>query len=88
VTKRALQPPPAFPVAVFDKFDAYAIRALTAGEATKDQQQRAMKWIVNGAAMLMSQAFVPGQPDTTAFNEGRRNVAKQILHLTACELEP
>ena len=74
-------------VAAFDLTDAYALRALHAGQATAEQQQRAMRWIINGAAMAMGQSFVPGQPDKTAFNEGRRNVAKQVIHLTVCDLE-
>ena len=86
--KREPKPAPAFPVAPFDRNDAIAIRALTDGVASADQQKRALKWIVNGAAMLTSQSFVAGQADVTAFNEGRRCVAKQIIHLTVCELEP
>lgn len=86
--KRKQVPPPDFAVAPFTKQDAYAIRALTRGQAGPEDQRRALAWIVNGAAMLSSQSFVPGQQDVTAFNEGRRNVAKQILHLTVCELDP
>lgn len=75
-------------MAPYEKLDAYALRALSNGTATTEEQQRALKWIVNGAAMLTSQSFVPGQPDVSNFNEGRRNVAKQIMHLLVCELEP
>lgn len=85
---RKAQPAPEFPVAPFDKLDAYALRAMNAGTATSEEQRRALKWIVNGAAMLTSQSFVPGQQDQTSFNEGRRNVAKQIMHLMVCELNP
>lgn len=82
------QPAPDFPVAPFDKFDAYALRAMNAGAATPEEQKRALAWIVNAAAMFTSQSFVPGHSDQTSFNEGRRNVAKQIMHLMVCELNP
>ena len=86
--KRATVPAPEFPVAPFENYDAFALRALSAGTATAEEQKRALRWIVNGAAMLTSQSFVPGSADVTAFNEGRRNVAKQITHLIVCDLEP
>lgn len=85
--KRA-KPAPDFPVAPFEKHDAYALRAMNAGAATADEQRRALAWIVNAAAMFTSQSFVQGQQDQTSFNEGRRNVAKQIMHLMVCELNP
>jgi hypothetical protein len=74
-------------VAPFTLQEAYAVRALERGTATPEQQIAAMRWIVNGAAMAMGQSFVAGQPDRTAFNEGRRNVAKQIIHLTVVDVE-
>jgi hypothetical protein len=85
--RKAEWEPPRLDVAPFTAFEAMAMRALQTGTATPDQQQAAMKWIVNGAGMLTSQSFVPGQTDQTAFHEGRRNVAKQIIHLTVCDLE-
>lgn len=73
-------------VAAFSVGEARAIRAVKHGVATPEQQTLALQWIVNGAGMFTGQSFVPGEPDRTSFNEGRRNVAKQIIHLTVCDL--
>ena len=63
--------------------DAAAIQALQRGDATADQQQRALKFIVNTLAGTYDGSFRPG-PDgerVTAFAEGRRHVGLQIVKL-------
>jgi hypothetical protein len=87
VAKKLDWEPPPLEVAEFTDRDAYAIRSLAKGEATPEQQKLALQWIMQGAGMLTSQSMVFGSPDRTAFNEGRRNVAKQIVHLTVVDLD-
>lgn len=65
--------------------DVQAIRALIIGEATPDQQQRALRWIIEVAAGTYDQSFYPGAEDgrrNTDFAEGRRFVGNQIVKLT------
>lgn len=67
--------------------DVGAIKACIAGEARPDQQQRAMSWIINKAAMTYDQSFAgPGQSDVMAFIEGRRSVGNQIVKLSKIDL--
>jgi hypothetical protein len=72
--------------ASWEKPDAAAIQALTRGEANADQQQRALRWIVEAAAQTYDRSFVPGSADETAFLEGRRDVGRQIVKLTKIKL--
>ena len=58
--------------------DIQALQALGKCEATPDQQRRALDWILYSAAMLREDPFVPGQPDATAYLNGRQSVARQI----------
>lgn len=62
----------------FNLADVYAIKALAAGTAKEDQQQRAIAWIMLKAARGEHLSWVQGEPDTTTFNEGRRFVALEI----------
>lgn len=71
---------PWFP-ADYDIADVAAIQALVAGQATADQQKRALRWIVESASGAYDQSFVPGEPDVMAFLEGRRSVGNQIVKL-------
>lgn len=63
--------------------DAGAIQALQRGDASADQQQRALKFIVNTLAATYDGSFRPG-PDgdrVTAFAEGKRHVGLAIVKL-------
>jgi hypothetical protein len=69
----------------YDVIDVQAIQALVRGDATSDQQQRALRWIVEQAAGTYDQSFWPGGEDgrrNTDFSEGRRFVGNQIVKLT------
>lgn len=71
--------------APYEKVDIYAIKACIAGEATADQQQRAMDWIITKAANLYDMSYrddAEGGARAEAFHEGRRFVGNQILKLT------
>lgn len=68
--------------------DAAAIQALQRGEATPDQQRRALTFIVNALAGTYDGSFRPG-PDgdrVTAFAEGKRSVGLQIVKLANLSL--
>lgn len=81
-TKKAVGPwlPPEYQL-----LDVQAIQALHRGDATPDQQQRALRWIVESAAGAYDQTFYPGGEDgrrNTDFAEGRRFVGNQVVKLT------
>jgi len=64
-----------------------ALRALQAGNATAEQQQLALKWIVEKAAAYYELSYRPGDERgrrETDWLEGRRFVGAQIIH----ELRP
>ena len=72
--------------AEWDIADVSALQAMARGDANDQQQKRSLKWIVEAAAMTYDQSFVPGQPDTSAFIEGRRSVGSQIVKLLKLDL--
>lgn len=72
--------PPYF-LAPWEPADASAMQALERGEATPEQQKRALSWIINVGAATYNQSFVPGQQDASAFAEGRRFVGLQLVKL-------
>ncbi len=61
--------------------DAGALQALHRGDATPEQQQRALDWIIKKAAMTYDAAFVPGQPDVKDYLLGRQSVGQHIRAL-------
>ena len=68
----------------YAKADAAALQAMRRGEATADQQVRAMEFILGPICERNGMSFRPG-PDgdrETAFAEGRRFVGNQIVKLT------
>jgi len=58
-----------------------AIQDCIAGEATPDQQQRAMKWIIEQAGGMYEQHMYSTDRETT-FSLGRQFVAQQIVKLS------
>lgn len=61
-----------------------ALQALERGDATPEQQKRALKWIVEEAGRRDSDAFLlepEGGERASAFMAGRRFVALEILKL-------
>ena len=71
-----------FAPASYGDGDIAAIKAVAAGNASPGQQQTALRWIIEGAAMTYQETFVPGQPDLSHFLAGRRSVGLQIVKLT------
>jgi hypothetical protein len=62
----------------WDVADAVALQALDRGDASPDQQKRALSWIRNRAAMVGDLPFYPGEPDAQNFACGRQFVGKKI----------
>lgn len=68
--------------AEWEAADVSALQALLRGEATPDQQKRALDWIINSAAGTYELSYRPGGEDgerDTCFAEGRRFVGSQIV---------
>lgn len=88
---RAQAPKPrnAWDPAPWENHEAAAIQALFDGRATKEQQQTALKWILDGACVLTDLSYRPGPGGDrdTAFAEGRRFVGSQIVKLGRLNLE-
>lgn len=59
----------------------YAMRALMKGEATEMQQKLAFAWIINVACRVDETTHWPGDAHTTAFLEGRRSIAADMVKL-------
>ena len=68
--------------------DAAAVQALARGEATPEQQRRALAWVVERCAGYYDVSFRPGDGGDreTAFAEGKRWVGAQIVKLTKVAL--
>lgn len=66
-------PPP------YELADINAIRGLQAGTASSDQQQRALKWIIENACATYELSYRPTNDRDTSFAEGRRFVGLQIV---------
>ena len=71
-------PPEPWLPAAFGLADATAIRALSTGTATADQQRRALAWIINDGAATYQPSYRPNDRDT-AFAEGRRAVGLRLV---------
>jgi hypothetical protein len=67
-------PPP------YELADASALQALQRGVATEDQQQRALKWVIEQAAGTYQFNYYPTDRDT-AFALGRGFVGQQVVKL-------
>lgn len=72
---------PPFFQADYEVADATALKALQAGTADADQQQRALGWILNEGCRIKDVTFQPDSDRTSAFAEGRRFVGLQIAKL-------
>lgn len=68
-------PPP------YDLADVSAVQALANGDATPDQQQRSLRWIIERAAGAYEFNYYPSDRDT-AFALGRAFVGQQLVKLT------
>ncbi len=70
--------------APYEIADLCAIKGLAAGTASPEQQQRALKWIIESVCATYELSYRPTGDRDTAFAEGRRFVGLQLvkaLHL-------
>lgn len=74
------------PVPPWDNADAYAIQALERGEATPEQQQRALRWIVDRACGTYDFPDKPDHDRLCAIFDGRRFAGLQIVKLIKINL--
>ncbi len=72
----------------YDLADVAAIQALERGDATKEQQQRALKWVIEAACGTYDMSYRPGEEGRrdTDFAEGKRFVGSQIVKLLKLNL--
>lgn len=84
---KAIQRTPILAFPDIDVSDAAALKALNSGRAEPEQQKRALDWIIKKACMIGGQPFCPGEPDSTAFNNGRQKVGVDILFVLSTPLD-
>lgn len=82
-----MKAPPQIDPPRYELADAAAIQALVRGEASQDQQRRAVNWIINAAAATYDMSFSPADPHLTSFAEGRRFAGNQIVKLSKLDLK-
>ena len=84
MTKKTLAAGPIVP-ADWELADASAIQAMQTGEASPDQQKRALKWLIEHAAATYQFHFYPTERET-AFSLGRAFVGQQIVKMLRIDL--
>lgn len=71
----------------WENADVGALQALNRGEATPEQQQRALKWIMRATQYrAVSFRSGPNGDRDTAFAEGKRFIGYQILKIVEMDL--
>lgn len=66
--------------------DGYAIQALWRGEATPEQQRRALKCIIEEICETYHMTFDPESRRWSDFNEGKRHVGRVIVGIAKVNL--
>lgn len=81
-------PKPLAPITVPDwnKADAAAIQAVERGDASPEQQKRALAWIVNRACVTYDFCDQPENERLSAIFDGRRFAGLQIVKLIKLNL--
>jgi len=69
------------PVPPWEPADAYALQAVEKGEASAEQQKRALAWIINVACQAYDFPDQPENERLSAIWLGRYFVGKQIVKL-------
>lgn len=78
--KKPITPPSVIEPPAWELADASAIQALARGDANKEQQQRALNWIINSACDTYGLDYRTDARDH-AFGSGRRFVGMQVVKL-------
>lgn len=85
MTAKTLTPPAPYLPAGYELADVRALKALERGDATSEQQQRALLWLIHSAALTHDIEYRPDSRDH-AFASGRRFVGLQIIKLLRIDL--
>lgn len=67
--------------AAYELADARAVKQLADGTASPEQQQRALKWIIENACGTYDLSYRPTSDRDTCLAEGRRFVGLQIVKM-------
>jgi hypothetical protein len=59
--------------------DVLAIQALARGDADASQQQRALKWFVEGAANIYGETYDAANQHNSSFMQGRRYAGMRVV---------
>lgn len=72
----------------YELADVSALQALQRGEASAEQQRRALKWLIGPACGAYDMSYRPGEDGRrdTDFAEGRRFVGLQIVKLLNADI--
>lgn len=77
---KSIEVPPPYTPADFSPLDITAVQALARGDADAKTQQRALKWIIERAALTYDLDYRPDSRDH-AFASGRRFVGLEIVRM-------
>lgn len=75
-----------FDVAAVPKEVVYAFKALAKGEATPGQQGEVLRVLRENLCMTGGLAYLPGNPDGSAFIAGRQYVGLRVQKLIKTEV--
>lgn len=78
--KHVVAEPPPYNPALYELADASAVQAMARGEASAEQQQRVLNWIINAVAGTYDMDYRHDARDH-AFTSGRRFVGLQIIKI-------
>lgn len=65
----------------YEPADVSALQAVAGGRADPEQQKRALDWIIRRCCATYDVTFIPGEPDGSAFAQGRRFPGQKIVEL-------
>lgn len=85
MTSKKVTPPPPYEPAAWELPDAAALQACVRGDATPEQQQRAINWVVFRAAAVDDVEYRTDNRDH-AFASGRRFVGLQVRKMIGLNL--
>lgn len=86
-TKGLMERRPPFQLPETSLRDVRAMQALAKGEASEDQQILIYRYLTRKLGMVGELSLFPGQPDVTAFNNGRQFCGLNIIHLAETPMD-
>lgn len=85
MSRKKITPPDPFEPAAYTVADVAAVQAVARGDATKDQQQRALNWIIYEAAKAYDLDYRPDSRDH-AFASGKRFAGLQVVTMLKIDI--